>query len=143
MDETLQEFWVRAKAEPTEAKDFIVRDEILYRVVNDGDRDEQKWQLVVPSAYRTDVLKLAHNSPMGGHMGRQRTTDRILERFFWPNVYLDVAKHCQQCHDCQMTARKRQIEKVPLKPLPIIETPFHKIGMDLVGPLERSKTRFK
>ena len=60
LDETLQEFWVRAKAEPTEAKDFIVRDEILYRVVNDGDRDEQKWQLVVPSAYRTDTVSYTH-----------------------------------------------------------------------------------
>ncbi|KAK2704733.1 hypothetical protein QYM36_016946, partial [Artemia franciscana] len=55
----------------------------------------------------------------------------------------DVAKHCQKHHDCQMTARKRKIEEVPLQPLPIIETPFHKIGMDLVAPLERSKTGLK
>ena len=72
MDETLQEFWVPAKAEPTEAKNSIIGDEILYRVVKDEDRDEQKWQSGVPSANRTDVLKLAPNSPIGGHMGRQR-----------------------------------------------------------------------
>jgi len=61
MDKTLQEFWVWAKAEPTEAKYFIVRDEILYRVVKEKDWDEQKWQLVASSAYRTDLPKLAHN----------------------------------------------------------------------------------
>ncbi|KAL0159612.1 hypothetical protein M9458_043337, partial [Cirrhinus mrigala] len=68
------------------------------------------------------VLELAHSHPMAGHLGAANTTQRIRDRFHWPGF-------CQACPTCQVT---------PLIPLPIIEVPFERIGMDIIGPLPRS-----
>ena len=55
-------------------------------------------------------------------------------------MFKDVAEFCKTCpcQECQKTAsEKRTI--TPLVPLPIIEEPFQRIDMDLVGPLPRSR----
>ena len=71
-------------------------------------------------------------------MGRDKTARRIQQRFYWPTLYKDVADYCQKCPECQKTdARGRR--RVPLVPLPIIQEPFERIAMDIVGPLPRSR----
>ena len=57
-----------------------------------GSQGEEYEQLVVPRKYRAKVLQLAHSIPLAGHMGRDRTATRILKRFFWPNIFKDVAE---------------------------------------------------
>lgn len=40
------------------------------------------FQVVVPSVYRHDVLQLAHDHCLAGHMGIKKTLDRVLRHFF-------------------------------------------------------------
>ena len=91
-------------------------------------------QVILPHGYREAVLRMAHMAPWAGHFGCRRTTDRILNRFFWPGVRQDVADLCRRCQTCQRTAQGTT-RKVPLVPLPVISTPFTRIAMDMVGPL--------
>ena len=74
------------------------------------------------------VLKLAHEAPLAGHMGRNKTVSRVLQRFYWPNIYLDVAEWCKNCPNCQKAHNKRTLP-VPLVPLPVM--PIHTGGMRL------------
>ena len=53
-------------------------------------------QLVLPQACRQAVLHMAHNIPLAGHLGRDKTADRILQRFFWPGIHGDVEMHCSR-----------------------------------------------
>ena len=71
-------------------------------------------QLLVPKEFVSRVLFLAHTHQLGAHLAVQKTYDRILGRFYWPGV------------------------KSPLIPLPIIEVPFSRIALDVVGPLPKS-----
>ena len=48
-------------------------------------------QVVVPAAYRNQVLALAHENPWSGHLGIRKTYDRILKHFFWPRLKTSVA----------------------------------------------------
>lgn len=99
-------------------------------------RNGQKFsQLVVPSQYRKSVLKLAHESQMAGHMSTRRTIDRVLKEFFWPGLHSDAKAYCRSCDICQRTVPKGRISKVPLGKLPLIETPFSRVAVDLIGPL--------
>ena len=84
------------------------------------------------------VLELGHEIPLAGHLGVDKTRQRILRRFYWPTVFRDVAEFCECCEKCQRTT-KRKIPPAPLIPLPIISEPFKKIAMDIVGPLPRSR----
>lgn len=34
--------------------------------------------------FRSDVLKVCHESLMGGHMGVRKTLDIIVSQFYWP-----------------------------------------------------------
>ena len=97
--------------------------------------DRKCLQLVVPQQYRKMVLKLGHESIMAGHMGTRKTIDRILRDFFWPGIHSDTKKYCSSCDICQKTMQKGRIGKVPLGKLPVIDVPFQRVAVDLVGPL--------
>ncbi len=48
-----------------------------------------------------------------------------------------MKRFCQACPTCQRTSLQTPPPS-PLIPLPIIEVPFERIGMDLIGPLPKS-----
>ncbi|XP_027128228.1 uncharacterized protein LOC109142602 [Larimichthys crocea] len=99
------------------------------------------FQIVVPSAYRPDILHLAHDHCLAGHMGVRKTLDRVMRHFFWPGVKNDVAQHCKTCHVCQIVGKPNQkIPPAPLHPIPAIGEPFEHILIDCVGPLPRTKS---
>ena len=89
-------------------------------------------QIVLPKICRKDVLRLAHTIPMAGHLGKKKTTQRVLRRFYWPTVFSDVADYCRSCTQCQKSTQHRAA-RVPLKSLPVAEEPFPRIAMDIVG----------
>ena len=83
-------------------------------------------------------MKLAHTIQLACHLGQKNTANRFLKRFFWPQIFHDVKQYCQSCEEWQCTARKRYAPKAPLVNFPIIDVPFSRIAIDIVGPLERS-----
>ncbi|XP_057195726.1 uncharacterized protein LOC130557734 [Triplophysa rosa] len=114
---------------------FVVKNGLLYCVAER--RGEVKHLLVVPRTKTEAVLELAHSHPMAGHLGAQNTLQRIRDRFHWPGIDRDVKGFCQSCPTCQRKS-PRHPPPSPLIPMPIIEVPFGRIGMDLVGPLPKS-----
>ena len=70
-------------------------------------------QLVLPRQCKKVVLNLAHTIPLAGHLGRHKTTRRVLQHFYWPTVHHDVAEYCKTCA-CQQVAGKRRM-RAPLK----------------------------
>ncbi|KAL5486579.1 hypothetical protein EMCRGX_G019081, partial [Ephydatia muelleri] len=102
-----------------------------------GGEDLDEEQLVLPKEFRKSVLNLAHSVPTAGHLGKKKTVDRILQRFYWPGVYRDVTSYCKSCAGCQKLSGAK-VTRAPLVPLPVISVPFERIAMDIVGPLPRS-----
>lgn len=98
-------------------------------------------QIVVPKPYRQEILSLAHDIPLSGHLGVKKTYDRILKYFFWPGLKKDVRNHIRICHVCQMVGKPNQgIPKAPLKPIPAFEEAFSKMLIDCVGPLPKTRS---
>lgn len=96
-------------------------------------------QLVVPLACRRKILNIAHDIPLAGHPGIERTKARVLKNFYWPGVFNDVAKYCRTCSVCQKSSKKPGYNKVPLISVPVVSEPFKKVAIDIVGPLPKSK----
>ena len=78
---------------------------------------------------------------MAGHMATKRTVSRVLSEFYWPGVQTDVKRFCQSCDICQRTVARGKISKLPLQQMPLIDEPFHRVAMDLIGPLYPSTDR--
>ena len=112
---------------------YIVREGKLFRISEGGE------QLVVPKSLRKAVLKMGHSVPWAGHLGQHKTLGRIAQRFHWPGFYQDVIDYCKSCPECQLTSKASRGTKAPLVNLPIVDVPFTRIAMDIVGPLERSR----
>ncbi|XP_060070261.1 uncharacterized protein LOC132550238 [Ylistrum balloti] len=98
-------------------------------------------QLVVPAKYRDIVMRLAHDSMMSGHLAAKKTTNRVLSEFFWPGIQAEVIRFCRSCDICQRTFPKGRVPKAPLGDMPLIDTPFKRIAVDLIGPLEPATDR--
>ena len=100
-----------------------------WRVVN---------QVVVPKQLRGEVLWLAHEGLLAGHLGINKTQQRILQHFYWPGLKTDVVTFCKSCLVCQMTGKPNQTPQVaPLVPKPVLDEPFSRVIVDCVGPLPR------
>ena len=106
---------------------------------------DQLWrevhQIVVPASYRNQVLSLAHDCPLSGHLGVRKTLYRIRNYFYWPGMQKDVKMYCRTCHICQVSGKPQdQPKKAALRPIPIVAEPFSHIIIDCVGPLRKSKS---
>ena len=75
---------------------------------------------------------------MSGHQGTKKTTDRIQEEFYWPGIAMDVKRFVKSCEICQRTIPKHMVARAPLGAMPIIDTPFERVGIDIVGPIAPS-----
>lgn len=138
-DESLRKYWdrdgvlVKGQAEIS----FEEKSGVLYRLyqhpyVNGG---KPLKQVMVPGKLRRSIMQVAHGSIMGGHMGIKKTTDKIQSAFYWPGIQGDVTRFCKSCHVCQKTVSKGSVPKVPLEKMPLIDKPFKRVAIDLVGPI--------
>lgn len=117
---------------------FTYENEILYRIFICKSGDTVK-QIVVPRKFRRKLLEIAHDIPLGGHLGNKKTRERILQNFFWPGIFIDVARFCRTCSVCQKNVKKGRVYKAPLISIPPMDEPFTRIAMDIVGPLVRTQ----
>ena len=125
---------------------YLIRDNILMRkwspTACDNEKGETVYQIVVPTLHRREVLELAHDLPVSGHLGVRKTYNRVLQHFFWPGLKRDVAKWCKECHTCQLGGKPNQnIPQAPLHPIPAFDEPFSHIIIDCVGPLPKTKSQ--
>jgi transposase InsO family protein len=72
---------------------------------------------------------------VGGHLGTKKTLDRITSNIYRPGITSDVKRLCRSCDICLKTMPKRKVGKVPLGRIPLIDTPFRRIAIDLIGEL--------
>ena len=143
-DEALTNAWAQVMAHDEKPIDpvrplpyphFATRRGLLYRVVKvNGDIVEQ---LIVPRQYVSKVLYMAHAHLLGAHLGIDKTRERVVGKFYWPGLKRDITDYCNECPECQKTAPRPTVRS-PLIPLPIIEVPFQRIAMDIVGPLPKT-----
>ncbi len=120
---------------------FAILKDRLYRVTQDAQSKQDTTQLLVPKSRLEMLFQAAHCNPMAGHLGQSATLNRLMTRFFWPGIHENVRRWCAACRECQLVNPPAS-PKAPLRPLPLMQVPFERIGMDLIGPLERSENNY-
>ncbi|GFO04004.1 gypsy retrotransposon integrase-like protein 1 [Plakobranchus ocellatus] len=104
---------------------------IVYRRYEDLGRNVNVKQVVLPKPLREYVMSVAYDSITGAHLGIMRTKDKVLSNFYWPGVDGDVTRYCWSCDVCQRTVKKGTVPRVPLEKVPLIDTPFKRVAIDL------------
>src|SRR5215216_1848683 len=112
-------------------KTFEIMNGKLYKKRKDG-----KTARVLQDNEKDAILFMTHNHETGGHFGVDATYNKIAERYYWKGMYNDTREYVKSCDACQRRGQKGG--KSYLNPIKVGE-PFERIGIDFVGPLERTR----
>lgn len=96
-------------------------------------------QIVAPTALHSKILSIAHDIPLAAHLGTAKTLSRILQHFYWPSVSKSTKVYCRTCDTCQRMGKGARRVPAPLQSLPLVNTPFERVAIDIIGPLPTCK----
>ena len=87
-------------------------------------------QIVVKKYYHEDVLSLPNELPLVGHLGINKTYQKILSHYYGLGLHRNMVKFCRGYHICL------------LKPIPPAEELFSQVLVlvDCNGPLPKTKS---
>ena len=123
---------------------FILVDEILYRYTDFFHHTKPPClQLVVPEKYTRAVIEHFHSSPLGGHLGPNRTYPAISKSFYWPTAFSDTRDFILTCQTCITTKRAPRKLKPPLTLRDPTPCTFTHVSIDHIGPLHQSSSGHK
>jgi hypothetical protein len=68
-----------------------------------GLNQQNRSVLLVPQHLIKEILSESHGHLLAGHFGVNKTKQRILQSYYWPNMDKDITEHLQSCDKCQLT----------------------------------------
>jgi hypothetical protein len=86
---------------------------------------------------RLKLLQQAHDIPIAGHQGHDRTIGRLKQSVYWESLREDCVKFVNSCDTCQRVKSSNRPPEGLLIPLEIPEKRFETIGIDF-KPLPKS-----
>ena len=92
-----------------------IADDILYRSWEREASESPNDLICTPTSLHSDILKWCHDDETAAHFGTEKTRQRILERFYWPHLELNVKLYVDSCKICILKSAKRK-PKSPLVP---------------------------
>ena len=90
---------------------------------------------VLPPLQQRELLRLAHDNPCSGHLGAERTLERVSNRGWWLNMAEDVSNWVGSCVVCQSRKQPREHQRAPLQSNRIPREPWEVLQVDIKGPL--------
>lgn len=111
-------------------KDFTLDDDGLLR------KDDRMY--VPQCSFRNKLLSEAHDAPLSGHLGRDKTYQRLRRIVYWPRMTDDVSEYCKTCEVCQVVKPDHQGKIGLMQPHAIPPRLFHTITIDFVMALPKT-----
>ena len=97
---------------------LFIKDGILYRIIKTPGCDEYDVVLVAPPSLQLFYIQQCHDASAAGHLGFQKTLERLRRQVYWVGMAKDVHLYCNSCEMCQRY-------KPSLPPhIPMINTPI-------------------
>ena len=114
----------RLKILDVKYRDYHLTSGLLYR----GD------QLYVPNVplLRTTRLQEAHDIPISGHLGSEKTFSVLQRNWWWPGMDRDVRAFVRSCDTCQRNKARTQAPAGLLQPLATPSHRWEQVSLDLI-----------
>ena len=96
-----------------------------------------------PNGIIARLITAMHDDPMQAHFGFAKTLVKMQERFWWPDMAIDVRKHTKSCERCQKV--KTRVPKYGNRLTSIsVEEPFEILNADFIEELpETLREKFR
>ncbi|QRV99116.1 Reverse transcriptase (RNA-dependent DNA polymerase) [Ceratobasidium sp. AG-Ba] len=125
---------------PDQYRNFELKDDILYM------RQDDDLLLCIPDikvgerSVREIVITHAHS--ILAHLGTRKTLSWLRTQVWWKTMVKDVRDYCESCHTCAVSKTSTQKPLGLLQAMPVPSYLWQSIGVDFVGPLPESETRY-
>jgi len=84
---------------------------------------------------RGEVIRLYHNTPVGGHRGRWKMTELVTRNYWWLGVMKEVGRYVDGYDACQRYKNRSEVLAGKLMPNAIPEKPWSHISADFITKL--------
>ena len=115
---------------------LFVENGILYRRLVVPDKPT-RTQLVLPRTLKRGIMEKLHSDPCAGHLGIQKSAERIKPGFYWVGWRNDVVRFVSHCETCNIIKHPHKKRRVPLTQQLFGEA-FERVSIDIIGPLRRT-----
>ncbi|KAJ9514422.1 hypothetical protein QJQ45_012357 [Haematococcus lacustris] len=120
----------KAAAVTGKARLFRIEGDLIYHIGR-GTR-----RLYIPvGPMRTALLCEAHDIPISGHLGRDKTYQQLSRHYFWPRMAASVHDYVRTCPCCQRNKSNTAKPTGLLHPLPVPQHRWEQVSMDLITQL--------
>jgi hypothetical protein len=86
---------------------------------------------------RLAIFREMHDNPLG-HLGMNRTYDRVKLFTTWPGMKQELEEYIRQCETCQKSKITQNKTKLPMKITTTPDIVWEKCALDIVGPLSQT-----
>ena len=90
---------------------------------------------VLEGELRGEIVQLHHDTPVGGHGGRWKTTELVTRNYWWPGVTKEVGRYVDRYDACQRYKNQSEALAGKLMPNAIPEKPWSHISADFITKL--------
>ena len=84
---------------------------------------------------RVEIIRLHHDTPMGGHGGQWKTAEMVTRNFWWPGVMREVKRYVEGCNACQHNKNRTEQPAGKLMPNSIPDKVWMHISVDFITKL--------
>lgn len=130
-DPDFQELSTAIQTNPQANVDYKVHDGLIFF--------QGKIWIPPTCTFKSSLLEEFHNTPLGGHMGINKTLSRLQSNFFWQGMRKDVQEFVAQCNICQKTKYETKMPSGLLQPLPIPSAIWEDLSLDFITGLPQSQ----
>ena len=99
------------------SKNCLIKCNILYYIQRNENSDMDSLLTFVPQSLKAKLLSTCHDDSI--QLGIDKTYKKLLDHFFWPNMYDEVAEYVKGCTNC---ASYKPSSKTPSVTLYILVT---------------------
>ena len=101
------------------------------------------YQLLVPAGLRKRVLEETHDGLCGGHLGEEKTFQKLKLSHYWPGHWNLVRDWCRTCAACASRKTPAPKNKASLQSI-VVGSPMQMVAVDILGffprPLQETST---
>ena len=121
--------------ESKEYEEYTLINELLYFA--DEIKGRNRLLLCLPVEILFETIYSYHDDSFGGHLGFDKTYEKLRTRFYFPNLRTVTELYCQSCVDCA-TGTGQTVAKAGLMVPIVTEGPSQVFALDWLGPFMES-----
>jgi hypothetical protein len=116
---------------------YVLENEVVYKMLHRSGQITVKVPYI-PTSMINQLLQAYHDNPTSGHLGINKTWNKIRDRYFWPGMYNSIKTYVLSCTKCRQFKIDRTRPAGKLQPIEPPTGILDLMGLDFIGPVPPS-----